>query len=158
MGRKKLPIITEWCPFCQSEVKIKGSMRWHKCPVCGNYIKPCAMCDCDKVNCDIDCPLKNEQKPVDKIGEHSIQELVNNGDYLSLVFDWESDMSSADGESFKIVVSYTPDEGAFHFYEARYDLNMNLIDYFEGRDHLTDLEARQTMRRVSRIAKNLGLC
>ena len=116
------------------------------------------MCDCDKVNCDIDCPLKNEQKPVDKIGEHSIQELVNNGDYLSLVFDWESDIASTDGESFKIVVSYTPDEGAFHFYEARYDLNMNLIDYFEGRDHLTDLEARQTMRRVSRVAKNLGLC
>lgn len=157
MARKPIPIITERCPHCGSEVNFKRTMRWHKCPVCGNHIKPCSFCDCDKTNCDNDCPLKGTHKPVEKIGAHVIDELVINGDYLDLIFDWEQDEQCFDGESFKIHVSVSTDDGSVHFYEERYDLNLNLIDYTEKREHLTNHEAKLAVRKIRKVANKLEI-
>lgn len=155
MGRKTAPIIKEWCPNCGNDVEIKGTMRWHKCPVCGNYIKPCSLCDCDKVNCNENCPINDLTKPADKIGSHVIDELVDNGEYLDLIFDWENDPKNTDGESFKIHVNLDLEDGSVRIYEERFDLNMNLIDFFECRNHITDHEAKLAVSRLRRVARKL---
>lgn len=48
---------TEWCQSCQSEVTIKRSFtKKQVCPSCGASIKPCNLCDMDKIDCRY-CPL-----------------------------------------------------------------------------------------------------
>ena len=48
--------VDEYCPHCESEVRLKVEFKKQKCPECGVMIKPCALCDTDKVDC-ADCPL-----------------------------------------------------------------------------------------------------
>lgn len=93
--------------------------------------------------------------PTEKIGAHTISELVDNGEYLDLVFDWESDNKNSDGESFKIHVNLDLEDGSVRIYEERFDLNMNLIDFFECRNHITDHEAKLAVRRLRKVALKL---
>lgn len=156
MGKHSIPVIKEWCRHCDSSFEIKGTMRWHKCPFCGNYIRPCSICpDFDKHDCANICPLNGKPKPTEKIGGHTISELVDNGEYLDLVFDWESDNKNSDGESFKIHVNLDLEDGSVRIYEERFDLNMNLIDFFECRNHITDHEAKLAVRRLRKVALKL---
>ena len=43
--------ITEWCPTCCYEVSIKNSAEKQVCPICGEVIAPCSLCDHNRVNC-----------------------------------------------------------------------------------------------------------
>jgi len=49
-------IINEWCPCCESEVTLDKVFQIQECPICGKPIKPCSICDMDKVNC-VECKL-----------------------------------------------------------------------------------------------------
>lgn len=51
--------VTELCPNCEEEVKLKAIFKVQICPNCGKPIKPCALCDMDKVDCS-KCPLGGE--------------------------------------------------------------------------------------------------
>ena len=51
--------VTEWCPNCEEEAKLKAIFKVQICPNCGKPIKPCALCDMDKVDCS-KCPLGGE--------------------------------------------------------------------------------------------------
>lgn len=59
--------VTEWCPHCETEVKLKGKMAVQECPNCGMYIVPCSMCDyggCADCEYDRECERLNEgRKP-----------------------------------------------------------------------------------------------
>lgn len=52
--------VTEWCSKCEQEVKLKSIFKVQICPNCGKPIKPCALCDMDKVACS-KCPLGGEE-------------------------------------------------------------------------------------------------
>lgn len=52
--------VWEWCDNCSNDVIIDSS-RPSLCPICRKPIKPCAMCDMDKVNCD-ECKFDKESK------------------------------------------------------------------------------------------------
>lgn len=44
--------MTEYCPNCDREVKIKSILYiTQRCPRCGGPIKACSLCDCDIVDC-----------------------------------------------------------------------------------------------------------
>ena len=49
--------IIEWCPHCEEEVKIKGIAQKQTCPVCGEDILPCSLCNHNYVNCN-KCTIK----------------------------------------------------------------------------------------------------
>lgn len=49
----------ELCPHCNNEVEIIND-KPSKCPVCGETILPCSMCDMDKVKCN-DCKFSKPQ-------------------------------------------------------------------------------------------------
>lgn len=50
--------ITEWCPYCEKEVKLEPIMHeLQRCPKCGTPIRACSMCDEDIVNCE-ECEKK----------------------------------------------------------------------------------------------------
>ena len=51
--------VYEMCPECETEVKLKAEFKVQTCPNCGKPIKPCAMCDMDKVDCS-KCELNDE--------------------------------------------------------------------------------------------------
>lgn len=143
--------VSEYCPHCQSEVEINATMRWHFCPVCGNPIMPCAMCDCDKTNCEKDCPLKDKKKPVKWVGSHAIEEIVIFEDYIDMVFAFEK----CEEYSFKIHVNLMLDDGAVKVFEERFDNEARLIDFFDCREHLTEHEAKLAIRRLRKVAVNL---
>lgn len=44
--------ITEWCDCCGQETRIKNTGGY--CKYCGKWLKPCSLCDIDKVKC-INC-------------------------------------------------------------------------------------------------------
>lgn len=46
----------EWCPNCDNEVLLDFNFKAQICPICGNRIAPCNMCngECSK-NCPLDC-------------------------------------------------------------------------------------------------------
>ena len=44
--------IIEWCPHCEEEVKIKGIAQKQICPICGEDILPCSLCNHNYVNCN----------------------------------------------------------------------------------------------------------
>jgi len=48
--------ISEWCSVCEEEVIINTHYHQQICPNCGAFIKPCANCIKDKVECH-ECPL-----------------------------------------------------------------------------------------------------
>lgn len=48
---------TEWCSNCENETEIE--LEGGHCKHCGKWLKPCSMCDMDKVNCTL-CNYKNE--------------------------------------------------------------------------------------------------
>lgn len=44
--------VTEWCPFCENEVRIKAiPCVIQTCPKCGKPIRACSLCDMDTVDC-----------------------------------------------------------------------------------------------------------
>ena len=43
--------VTEWCFTCCYEVSIKNSPERQVCPICGEVITPCSLCDHTRVNC-----------------------------------------------------------------------------------------------------------
>ena len=43
--------VYEWCPECDTEVKLKAVFKVQTCPNCSKPIYPCALCDHDKVDC-----------------------------------------------------------------------------------------------------------
>lgn len=49
--------VYEWCPHCETEVKLDSLFEKQTCPNCGETILPCALCDCDTVKCN-ECPLE----------------------------------------------------------------------------------------------------
>ena len=46
----------ELCPHCEQESLIKNEFRLSHCTECGKVVKPCSMCNKDKVKCS-ECPL-----------------------------------------------------------------------------------------------------
>ena len=44
--------IVEWCPNCCYEVNIKNKAEKQACPVCGEDILPCSLCNYNYVNCN----------------------------------------------------------------------------------------------------------
>ena len=49
--------IVEWCPNCCYEVNIKNKAEKQTCPVCGEDILPCSLCNHNYVNCN-KCTIK----------------------------------------------------------------------------------------------------
>ena len=47
--------ITEYCPYCNDETEIEETGA--VCSYCGHFLKPCSLCDMDKVKCN-ECPSK----------------------------------------------------------------------------------------------------
>lgn len=50
--------VYEWCPHCETEVKLDAILKKQVCPNCGEIILPCALCNCDVVKCT-ECPTEN---------------------------------------------------------------------------------------------------
>jgi len=44
-------MISEYCSKCEIEVKIKQGFVKQKCPICGEPILPCSLCDNNEVDC-----------------------------------------------------------------------------------------------------------
>lgn len=51
--------IFEYCPHCNDEEEIKEIGGF--CSGCGHFLKPCSLCDMDKVKCE-DCKINKENK------------------------------------------------------------------------------------------------
>ena len=51
--------VYELCSCCNTEVKLYAAFESQNCPNCGERILPCALCDCDVVDCT-KCPLEKE--------------------------------------------------------------------------------------------------
>ena len=51
-------ITTEVCPHCNVEVLI--NRNGEKCKYCGLFLKPCSLCDMDKVKCN-ECKFEKEK-------------------------------------------------------------------------------------------------
>lgn len=49
---KKYKYTYEVCPHCNEEVKLDAVFKLQLCPGCKELIKPCSLCDMDKVNCN----------------------------------------------------------------------------------------------------------
>ena len=43
--------VIEWCSTCCYEVSIKNIAEKQVCPMCGEIITPCSLCDHNRVNC-----------------------------------------------------------------------------------------------------------
>jgi predicted RNA-binding Zn-ribbon protein involved in translation (DUF1610 family) len=43
--------VYEWCPFCCEEIELPNVMGIYECPLCGELITPCAMCDQNNADC-----------------------------------------------------------------------------------------------------------
>ena len=41
----------EHCPNCDKDVRLKNVFKRQRCPSCNKLIKPCNICDMDKVDC-----------------------------------------------------------------------------------------------------------
>ena len=52
--------ISELCPYCEYEVKLKNKFEVQTCTNCGKSILPCSLCNMDKVDCS-KCPLENNK-------------------------------------------------------------------------------------------------
>lgn len=48
----------EYCPHCDTEVKLEAELSVQVCPSCGKYIVACSMCE----KCTLNCPLEKEAK------------------------------------------------------------------------------------------------
>lgn len=48
--------VDEWCQHCDNEVELAHELRVQKCPSCGKWIVPCAMCPL--TDCSPKCPLE----------------------------------------------------------------------------------------------------
>ena len=48
--------VDEWCQHCDNEVELAHELRVQKCPSCGKWIVPCAMCPL--TDCLPKCPLE----------------------------------------------------------------------------------------------------
>lgn len=42
--------IYEYCPCCDSEVRLENKFIKHSCPYCGSALLPCSICD--EYNCN----------------------------------------------------------------------------------------------------------
>ena len=49
--------ITEYCPYCNDETEIEETGA--VCSYCGHFLKPCSLCDMDKVKCN-ECKIGGE--------------------------------------------------------------------------------------------------
>ena len=47
---------SEWCPHCDEEVELEHELKVQKCPICGKWIVPCAVCPL--TDCSYKCPLE----------------------------------------------------------------------------------------------------
>jgi predicted RNA-binding Zn-ribbon protein involved in translation (DUF1610 family) len=50
--------ITEMCPHCEREVELQPVFSVQVCPMCGELILPCNLCDHDNCDC-ANCALEN---------------------------------------------------------------------------------------------------
>lgn len=52
----------EWCPLCDTEVKLRNEFVRQRCPSCGKIILPCSICTHDKnySSCG-NCPLAKKK-------------------------------------------------------------------------------------------------
>lgn len=48
--------IIEWCPHCETEVKLENKFEKQQCPECEEEILPCSMCE-DPRKCE-QCPIE----------------------------------------------------------------------------------------------------
>lgn len=54
--------ITELCPHCEYEVKLNAVKHiLQKCPLCGEMIRACSMCEYDSAIHCIDCAKEDEE-------------------------------------------------------------------------------------------------
>ena len=157
MARTIVPTITDNCEHCRSKVEIKATMRWHQCPVCGLYFKPCSACKLDKENCMCDCPLDLVLKPEIKLGKHLVDSLdVLDKNVIALNFDWEDYEDNFDAMSFKIQAEYRIAEDRFIYREIQYNRYLEKIGEIHTKDHLTKREEKMIEKRMRKIAENLS--
>lgn len=62
--RTRQEITYEYCPWCDTEVRLKAQLSVQKCPSCGKHIVCCSMCD----ECVHDCPYEEEAKRLNEKG------------------------------------------------------------------------------------------
>lgn len=62
--RTRQEITYEYCPWCDTEVRLKAQLSVQKCPSCGKHIVCCSMCD----ECVQDCPYEEEAKRLNEKG------------------------------------------------------------------------------------------
>lgn len=53
--------IYEWCNHCGMDTVMESKFEIQECEHCKAKLKPCSMCDTDKVNCN-KCNLKGEME------------------------------------------------------------------------------------------------
>lgn len=55
--------VYEWCPDCEQDVPLKATMEVQRCPECGTWIVPCAMCQGQKCQ---GCELEEKAKQLNQ--------------------------------------------------------------------------------------------
>ena len=56
--------IIEYCPYCNDEEEIEETGGI--CSGCGHFLKPCSLCDMDKVKCS-ECKIGGKEKWIKNI-------------------------------------------------------------------------------------------
>ena len=89
--------VYELCPLCEEEVKLQAKAEIQRCPKCGKWIAPCAMCDLDTAVC-YECELAkqtnvlNKKEKNDKIDEynklHRLKKIATTGGRNGYPTDW----------------------------------------------------------------------
>lgn len=75
----------EMCPICESEVELDFILKTQVCPVCGQPILPCSICDMDIAKCT-ECPLKDTCKR-DTMSWQEYKTYKEDGDTSYVEFD-----------------------------------------------------------------------
>ncbi len=68
-----MEITYEYCPHCDTEVKLKAELSVQKCPVCGMWIVACTMCE----ECTATCVLDDEARRLNELHDETAR---NNSD------------------------------------------------------------------------------
>lgn len=140
--------IIELCGNCNEEIKI--TKRGGRCPICGNFVKPCCLCNTDKVSCS-NCPFdyidlediqENIQAGVDAIEKHleSFEEndkedyfyMINN---IEVLINHTKQITPRNKKDIVIYKDILKDFGKNNIYLTK----LEILDHLQGFDKFNDL-------------------
>lgn len=55
--------VYEWCPECEGDVPLEARLEVQRCPECGTWIVPCAMCQGRKCQ---GCELEKQARKLNR--------------------------------------------------------------------------------------------